>query len=204
MFKLTIAFDTIAHLSAFVSKMGSDVQEAVIEHSQPLNSATTAAAPAAKKRTSSKATTPAAPAAPNVPTQEAPAAPFPGGFAPGNTGTPAPAQPLHNVAPAASASAPVVAPMAQAPAAPAAPAAPVPVSEERKKFNDGCAQLITYLQQAGTQRGYTPEQMGGVISAAMQEAGVLGRKITEISDAEIHVLYPILYKHVMAAVPQQA
>lgn len=215
MFKLSIQFATIAHLSAFVTKMGSDVLHGEIEHTQPINDGASvhqvSAAPtvassetltpqqkAAATRAAKKAAAQEAPATPVQPQQAA--SPFPGGFTPGGAPQPAP-QLVHNAPAAAPASAPVVAPVAQAPVA--APVAAAPLSAERKAANDNCAQLIKYLEQGGTARGYTPEQLGQVISNSMAEAGIQpGTRILEMSDIQIQTFYPILYKNVLAAVPQ--
>lgn len=213
MFKLSITFTTLAALTAFVTKMGDDVIDGTVTHDQPLADGGTPATPAAKPASSrsrgGKAkTTEAAPAAPNVPASTAPAAPFPGGFTPGGAAQ-APAQSVPQSPAAAPASAPVVAPVAQAPVAAPAPAAPVAqpvqVSPERQALNNNFAQLLQYLEQGGTARGYTPEQLGQVISGSLAQAQIApGTKITEMNDAQANALYPILYNNVLAAVPQQA
>jgi hypothetical protein len=95
---------------------------------------------------------------------------------------------------------------APAPApAPAPVAQPVQISPERQALNNNFAQLLQYLEQGGTARGYTPEQLGQVISGSLQQAAIApGTKITEMSDAQANALYPILYANVLNAVPQQA
>lgn len=203
MFKLSVEFKDIAALTAFVTKMGSEVQGGTITHAQPIESSE---APKTKSK-KTKAETQAA--AVEV---AAPTSPFPGGFNPGGSAQPAPQ--LANPAPTVGlASAPSVAPVAEAqvaaaPTIAAAPVAPIAqatavISEERKKFNEACAQLISYLEQGGTAKGYTPEQLGGVISGSMLEAGIAqGTKISAMSDAQVQAFYPVLYKNVLAAVPQ--
>jgi hypothetical protein len=212
MFKLSIQFTTLAALSAFVTKMGEDVMTGTISHDQPVldgggfaPESAPAKAPASRSR--SKKTTEAAPSAPNVPASTTPAAPFPGGFTPGGAPSAAP-QLVHSAPAVGPASQPVVAPVAQAPVAAPAPAPvaqPVQVSPERQALNNNFAQLLQYLEQGGVARGYTPEQLGGVISGSLQQAGIQpGTKITEMNDAQANALYPVLYANVLAAVPQQA
>lgn len=217
MFKLSIEFASIAALSAFVTKMGGDVMGGTVTHDQPLDAGTvgvgaevlTPAQKAAKTKAEKKAAAQTTPVNSAPQTQSAPL-PFPGGFGPG--AAPQPAPQLANPAPAVGpASAPSVAPMAQtqvaapapAPAPQPAPVAQVQVSPERQQYNNNCAQLITYLEQGGAARGYTQEQLGGVISNAFAEAGLTGIRITEMSDAQMTHFYPILHKHVLHAVPAQ-
>ena len=211
MFKLSVEFATLAALTAFVTKMGDDVVTGTITHSQPVveGADPAPAKPASRSRGGKAKTQEAATTAPNVPASTTPAAPFPGGFAPGGAAQPAP-QLVPQPAAAAPASQPVVATVAQAPVAAPAPAPqpapvaqPVQVSAERQALNNNFAQLLQYLEQGGTARGYTPEQLGGVISGSLSQAGSApGTKITEMNDAQANALYPILYNNVLAAVPQ--
>lgn len=201
MFKLSIAFATIAELTTFVHKMGADVVGGTITHDQeitPEGAGAPGAAPKKKgggKKTTTVEVPPAAPAFP----AGAPASGTPfGSFAPGAPAAPAAPQPLHIVPPAPAAAAPIVAPMAppQAPVAPAAPVAPE-ASPERKQWNDACANLVVHLQTHGPAKGYTEQQLGQVMAAAYAEAGIpLGTRIPFLSDVQIQALYPILHKHV--------
>ncbi len=196
MFKLSVTFETIAALTAFVIKMGDDVVSGTVTHDQPISAGEPVKAPAKPRSRAKPLEVATDNVAPNTPASTATTgSPFPGGFNPGNTGAPTIAQPVHNAPAAALHTAPVAAPLAQAPIA-----APVAVSPERAKYNDGCAQLIKYLEDGGTKLGYNAQQLGGVIQNSMIEAGVSG-KITELADAQITAFYPILYKNVLAAVP---
>lgn len=204
MFKLSIDFHDLAALSAFVSKMGSDVMTGTVTHTQPMASAEAApATPApsrsrAKKKAEDDVVIPAAPAQTpgvNVPVS---GTPFPAdsvgpaSFTPGNFAAPAAAQPVHQPAPIAQ-PAPISAPMA-------APQAPVvEISPQRKQYNEECAKLIAVLEQLGPNFQGASAQ---AIQHAFQQVNGVGARVSTLSDAQIVPFYQTLHHNVTTLVNQ--
>lgn len=199
MFKLSVSFENLNQLAAFVEKMGDKVVSAVVEQADA--SETTQAKAPSRSKPKAKVDVVTAEVGPNFPSSvHTPSAPFPGGFAPGNIATPVAAQPVHQPAPVVVQPTPVAAPVAQAPIAQPESAA----SPERLQYNDGCAKLIGYLEAEGSKRGLAPEQMGQIITGSITQAGIaLGTRIPLMTDAQIQAFYPILHANILAAVPQQ-
>jgi hypothetical protein len=105
MFKLSISFNNIAELTAFVSKMGDKVIGGTVEHDQEIKTEVPAPKAPAKRAPAKKAVAVEEAVIPAAATN-ASGSPFPTGavidsFAPGNTPAPAVSQPAHieNVAP---------------------------------------------------------------------------------------------------------
>lgn len=230
MFKLTIAFATLAELSAFVTRMGGSVQGGTIEHSQTIEGDTTAATPTAKTPAQKAAETRAAKkaaaeaeaaktAAPDTIGANVGATPFaaPTNFAPGME---QPAQPVHHAPAAAINAGPVHAPMAPAqattpapapapaPVVPAAqpmntvaPAQPAPVSPQRQQWNDACVALVNQLGSLGL----PDAQLAKTMQDSFAEAGCpAGSRIGSITDQQITQFYPILNRNVNALAAAKA
>lgn len=209
MFKLTVSFENLVSLTAFVNKMGDQVTNGTISHDQPIvaeKAAPKRGSKAAKAAKAAKVGEPEVDLMAMPSKTQAPSTPFPSNaptdFAPGiNTeSAPVASQPLAQ--PVGTTAQPL--PSAPTMAMPQAPvAAPVveQVSPERQKWNDACIQLVNHLQTQGAAKGLTEVQLGQVLSQSFTEAGCpVGSRISKITDAQIQAFYPVLYKNVEAII----
>jgi hypothetical protein len=196
---LTVNFASLAALTAFVTKMGADVQGATITHNQELTADETpaAATPApvaggkgGKKNKKDKETASAEiPAIPTPAVQTNPTGtPFPGAplnFAPGAPAAQPAPQPAPQPVAVTPASAPSVAPMVatQAPA-------PAPVSAERQQYNQACAELIGTMEKLGPNYEKSAQELLNWCFAQVQAQVP---KVSLLTDQQVTAFYQHLH-----------
>jgi len=188
MFKLTIAFNSLAELSSFVKKMGDEVIGGNIEHVQPVTKESVpvateeVAAPKKKSSRSTKVTmeAPSHDLAPKFDAEPIGGSPFPSAptsFTPGIAAAPVHAEPVHTPAPTTVQPAPSITPVAQ-----------TQVDPVRQQWNAACGQLIQALEKTGLSQVDCDQ----IIQGAFASAGCAPTRITMLTDAQIQLFYPAL------------